>query len=677
METSTAEVTRSTSGRDGRLPADRVGAALLQAQRHYGNRYTQALVEAAMPGSVARALPVALRREVERLAGVGMEGVRVHHDSALPARLGAAAYTRGSDIFLAPGQERHLAHEAWHVAQQSQGRVRRRVDVDGILVDDSPALEREADTMARQICTAGPGPEGPVPPAPSQSGAPVVQRVVSIGTQVLPPSDQLPAEYQQYLEKNRLVERFKQLNDERERVYIFYSQQHLDAYLNKLADPKLPPVDKPLVSTLPPEQLEQAHRYRQDLRFARIMAPSPNQIPQHGHGAHAIPMPMLPPPGTGQQWGTFTLASDKQRLSMFANQYEPPPAYTDLLTFGDPSTPSLVTNQSDLTLGMYVQPLPANSPYNNPIKRADTTYASIPPSAPGEGRVRGHPDSLSQNQRSTDPTGLEMDRERRAYTDESDSTRTANQGPPMGGVSSWREKEIERPAEANLQPFTQINVDPVGGSLGIANPELLYFRRPSGQGYDDIRIDNRHRKNYKKMWENAGERKGTAMRQYAYQTVLGRVDARNDPFPEMSVRRRGKDFDDPRRSTYPGYQSPPRSPYVALSGEDTFPESVPGKVRVGDRVMSDRRKVPCIVLEVSDYGNGYSACVLEEIGGGTSTFNDVLPGRLLEGQKVTASNGTECVVIGVHSYNDVAGTTTCTLRRIPPPKPSKWRYAPY
>ena len=35
----------------------------------------------------------------------------------------ARAYTQGSEIYMAPGQERHLAHEAWHVVQQKQGRV--------------------------------------------------------------------------------------------------------------------------------------------------------------------------------------------------------------------------------------------------------------------------------------------------------------------------------------------------------------------------------------------------------------------------------------------------------------------------------------------------------------------------------------------------------------------------
>ncbi|MEM7041075.1 MAG: DUF4157 domain-containing protein [Bacteroidota bacterium] len=37
----------------------------------------------------------------------------------------AHAYDQGTDIHIGPGQEKHLPHEAWHVVQQKQGRVRR------------------------------------------------------------------------------------------------------------------------------------------------------------------------------------------------------------------------------------------------------------------------------------------------------------------------------------------------------------------------------------------------------------------------------------------------------------------------------------------------------------------------------------------------------------------------
>src|SRR4051794_37183183 len=68
-------------------------------------------------------LPSAFAQGIEQLSGVSMDDVRVHYNSRGPAQLSTLAYTRGNDIHLAPGAERHLPHEAWHVVQQKQGRV--------------------------------------------------------------------------------------------------------------------------------------------------------------------------------------------------------------------------------------------------------------------------------------------------------------------------------------------------------------------------------------------------------------------------------------------------------------------------------------------------------------------------------------------------------------------------
>jgi hypothetical protein len=100
-------------------------------------------------------LPPALAAGVQQLAGVAVDDVRVHRGSARPAEVGAAAFAQGADIHLAPGQERHLPHEAWHVAQQRQGRVAPTTTVAGVPVNDNPALEAEADRMGVQALAAG------------------------------------------------------------------------------------------------------------------------------------------------------------------------------------------------------------------------------------------------------------------------------------------------------------------------------------------------------------------------------------------------------------------------------------------------------------------------------------------------------------------------------------------
>lgn len=68
-------------------------------------------------------LPNQLKSGVEALSGQSLDDVKVHYNSSQPAQLNALAYAQGADIHVAPGQEQHLPHEAWHVAQQKQGRV--------------------------------------------------------------------------------------------------------------------------------------------------------------------------------------------------------------------------------------------------------------------------------------------------------------------------------------------------------------------------------------------------------------------------------------------------------------------------------------------------------------------------------------------------------------------------
>ncbi|OIJ43537.1 eCIS core domain-containing protein [Massilia timonae] len=95
-------------------------------------------------------LPDSLKSGIESLAGMSMDHVRVHYNSNKPAQLQALAYAQGSEIHLGPGQQHHLPHEAWHVVQQAQGRVRPTLQMKAGLVNDDPVLESEADTMGEE-----------------------------------------------------------------------------------------------------------------------------------------------------------------------------------------------------------------------------------------------------------------------------------------------------------------------------------------------------------------------------------------------------------------------------------------------------------------------------------------------------------------------------------------------
>ena len=92
-------------------------------------------------------LPDGLKAGVEALSGYSMDDVRVHYNSSKPAQLQALAYTQGTEIHVGPGQERHLPHEAWHVVQQMEGRVKPRIQMKGVQINDDVGLEKEADVM--------------------------------------------------------------------------------------------------------------------------------------------------------------------------------------------------------------------------------------------------------------------------------------------------------------------------------------------------------------------------------------------------------------------------------------------------------------------------------------------------------------------------------------------------
>ena len=95
-------------------------------------------------------MPDNLKSGIESLSGFSMDDVRVHYNSSKPATVQALAYTQGTDIHVAPGQEKYLPHEAWHVAQQMAGRVSPTTNINGMPVNDNAGLEHEADVMGEK-----------------------------------------------------------------------------------------------------------------------------------------------------------------------------------------------------------------------------------------------------------------------------------------------------------------------------------------------------------------------------------------------------------------------------------------------------------------------------------------------------------------------------------------------
>ncbi len=106
-------------------------------------------------------LPNNLKSGIESLSGHSMDDVKVHYNSPKPAQLNAHAYAQGTDIHVASGQEKHLPHEAWHVVQQKQGRVKPTMQLKAAVnINDDAGLESEATHMGNRALQMQPAPAG-------------------------------------------------------------------------------------------------------------------------------------------------------------------------------------------------------------------------------------------------------------------------------------------------------------------------------------------------------------------------------------------------------------------------------------------------------------------------------------------------------------------------------------
>ncbi|MEX8505273.1 DUF4157 domain-containing protein [Leptothrix ochracea] len=127
--------------------------SLVTQRKLTGMQSNAAAAPGAPPAAHHTGLPTQLKAGIESLSGISMDHVQVHYNSSKPAQLQALAYAQGSNIHVGPGQEKHLPHEAWHVVQQAQGRVRPTLQAKGMPINDDPSLEREADVMGARAAS--------------------------------------------------------------------------------------------------------------------------------------------------------------------------------------------------------------------------------------------------------------------------------------------------------------------------------------------------------------------------------------------------------------------------------------------------------------------------------------------------------------------------------------------
>ena len=127
-----------------------------QAKSVGGNANSTAPIQRAAAPANKTGLPNNVKSGVEQLSGVSLNDVNVHYNSPKPAQLQAHAYAQGTDIHVASGQEKHVPHEAWHVVQQKQGRVKANKQLKGAVpINDDAGLEMEADVMGAKAVAQG------------------------------------------------------------------------------------------------------------------------------------------------------------------------------------------------------------------------------------------------------------------------------------------------------------------------------------------------------------------------------------------------------------------------------------------------------------------------------------------------------------------------------------------
>jgi hypothetical protein len=152
----------------GNEAMDEVWAQRLEQAPRFGHSFANILVRPTVQRTSAQAqpanapdenrtgMPLPLKAGLEQLSGLDLSAVRVHYNSDKPAQLNALAFTQGHEIEVGPDQERYLPHEAWHVVQQAQGRVKPTMQMkDGVPVNDDAGLEREADAMGTKAAEVG------------------------------------------------------------------------------------------------------------------------------------------------------------------------------------------------------------------------------------------------------------------------------------------------------------------------------------------------------------------------------------------------------------------------------------------------------------------------------------------------------------------------------------------
>lgn len=157
-------------------------------------------------------IPDRLKAVVEHFSGLSLDEVRVHYNSDKPAEIGALAYAEYPNIYIAPGEEKHLAEEVWHIVQQMKGEAKANTTFKGGKKgNNEDKLEKEAQEKGDKLeQTTIPSKEQDTSPVEPFSPQPLAQRAETLAENIsrillnrgIQISDEEADAYAEAIEKN-------------------------------------------------------------------------------------------------------------------------------------------------------------------------------------------------------------------------------------------------------------------------------------------------------------------------------------------------------------------------------------------------------------------------------------------------------------------------------------------
>ncbi len=219
-------------------------------------------------------LPPQVQTQMEQSFGTDFSDVKIQKDSPKAQKMGALAFTQGSDVHFAKGKfepeskkgQALIGHELAHVVQQRSGKVKPELNLGGVPVNADQQLEAEADQQGAKAANLQPISQNKLaqstPNASHASQAPVqgfFGNLVKKGLGVLKSKvvDMIPQEY-----KDMIPPEIRNMADELTNKGIDMAGDFAEQKGTELAQQ----AKTKLAEAMPPQLVEMANNMPPELR---------------------------------------------------------------------------------------------------------------------------------------------------------------------------------------------------------------------------------------------------------------------------------------------------------------------------------------------------------------------------------------------------------------------------